>query len=155
MELLDNHELTTNLERKHLLEVGCGVGNLIFPLIEEQHNNFFFYACDFSPRAIEFVKQNPLYDENVIKAFQCDVTKTSQLTEIIPLESLDIITMIFVLSAIHPDNFVCVFGTLFKLLKPGGVLLFRDYGLYDMAQLRFKPGHKINENFYMRQDGTR
>lgn len=24
-----------------------------------------------------------------------------------------------------------------------------------MAQLRFKPGHKISENLYMRQDGTR
>ncbi len=142
-------------KRKNLLEVGCGVGNLVFPLIEEQTSKFFFYACDFSPRAIEFVKQNPLYDENVIKAFQCDVTKANQLTDIIPAESLDIVTMIFVLSAIHPDNFVGVFGTLFNLLKPGGVLLFRDYGLYDMAQIRFKAGHKIDENFYMRQDGTR
>lgn len=158
--MLGNDDHTCDVEsstsnRKRLLEVGCGVGNLVFPLIEEKKTKFYFYACDFSPRAIEFVKQNSLYDENVIQAFQCDVTKGTQLTDIIPCESLDIVTMIFVLSAIHPENFIGVFGTLFKLLKPGGVLLFRDYGLYDMAQLRFKAGHKINENFYMRQDGTR
>lgn len=140
--------------QKRLLEVGCGVGNFVFPLIEEKHNNYFIYACDFSQRAVDLVKSNPLYDENQIKAFQCDIT-TDSVFEAIENDSLDIVSLIFVLSAIHPNKFETVLSNIFRLLRPGGILLFRDYGLYDMAQIRFKPGHKIAENFYMRQDGTR
>lgn len=141
-------------ERKYMLEMGCGVGNLIFPLIQDGCNHFFYYACDFSPRAVEFVQKNPLYSKDKVNAFQCDVT-TKDVFNNIEKESLDIITVIFVLSAIHPDKFKSVVENMFQLLKPGGLVLFRDYGLYDMAQLRFKAGHKISENLYMRQDGTR
>ncbi|XP_065081226.1 tRNA N(3)-methylcytidine methyltransferase METTL6 [Ochlerotatus camptorhynchus] len=139
---------------KTMLEIGCGVGNLVFPLIEDGHRGYFIYACDLSPRAVELVKQHNLYDEQYMKAFPCDIT-TAEVFETIQEASLDIATLIFVLSAIHPDKFELVVKNIFRLLKPGGMLLFRDYGLYDMAQLRFKPGHKIAENFYMRQDGTR
>lgn len=136
-----------------LLEVGCGVGNFVFPLIEEK-TNYYIYACDFSPRAVQFVTTHPLYDERVITAFQCDLTKDS-LVDKVAREAVDIVTMIFFLSAVHPDRMVQALRNVYEALKPGGLVLFRDYGLFDQAMLRFPPGHKISTNFYVRQDGTR
>ncbi|KAK9874918.1 hypothetical protein WA026_005735 [Henosepilachna vigintioctopunctata] len=142
-----------NSEKRIIFEVGCGVGNFIFPLVEENFN-FFIYACDLSPRAVSLVHQNPLYNTENMKVFQCDITD-GDVFKAIQENKIDIVTLIFVLSAIHPDKYLSTLKILFKLLKPGGMLLFRDYGLYDMAQIRFKAGHKISDNFYMRQDCTR
>ncbi|KAM3823827.1 tRNA N(3)-cytidine methyltransferase METTL6 [Vipera latastei] len=136
-----------------ILEAGCGVGNCLFPLLEEDLN-IFAYACDFSPRAVEYVKQNSLYDAKRCKVFLCDLTK-DDLVENVPLESVDVVMLIFVLSAIHPEKMHLVLHNIYKVLKPGKYVLFRDYGLHDHAMLRFKSACKVGENFYVRQDGTR
>lgn len=140
-----------------LLEVGCGVGNSIFPIIRtndlNRNNNLFVYCCDYSSTAIDILKQNEEYNPKYAHAFVYDLTSCSPL----PFEenSLDLILMVFVLSAIQPTQHDRVIEHLVKYLKPGrGKLLFRDYGLYDMSQLRFKNDKCIEKNLYARSDGT-
>ncbi|XP_054512232.2 tRNA N(3)-methylcytidine methyltransferase METTL2B isoform X1 [Pan troglodytes] len=121
-----------------ILEVGCGVGNTVFPILQTNNDpGLFVYCCDFSSTAIELVQTNSEYDPSRCFAFVhdlCDEEKSYP----VPKGSLDIIILIFVLSAIVPDKMQKAINRLSRLLKPGGMVLLRDYGRYDMAQLRFK-----------------
>ncbi|XP_064019059.1 tRNA N(3)-methylcytidine methyltransferase METTL8, mitochondrial isoform X3 [Pogoniulus pusillus] len=139
-----------------ILEVGCGAGNSVFPILKVLCSTpgTFLYCCDFASGAVELVKSHSSYNSAWCSAFVHDVCDDA-LPYPFPDETLDVILLIFVLSTIHPDRMQGVVNRLAKLLKPGGMLLFRDYGRYDTAQLRFKKGHCLSENFYVRGDGTR
>ncbi|KAG0261962.1 hypothetical protein BG011_000511 [Mortierella polycephala] len=140
---------------KNVMEIGCGAGNTMFPLLIESKNpQLFVYACDFSATAVDVVKANPEYDPKRGKAFVWDLAGDDIPPEVEP-ESMDVLVLIFVLSALHPDKWDQAMNNLYKLLKPGGLIVFRDYGRYDMAQLRFKKNRLLSENFYVRGDGTR
>lgn len=41
-----------------------------------------------------------------------------------------------------------------QALKPGGLLLIRDHGLYDLTHLRLRPHQQLGERLYRRLDGT-
>ncbi|KAJ3280395.1 hypothetical protein HK104_000700 [Borealophlyctis nickersoniae] len=131
---------------------GCGVGNFFLPLLET-NQELFIYACDFSPRAINLAKSDPKYTEERCKAFVCDLTK-DPLTNDVPPSSVDLVSAVFVLSAIPPNKMMTAVQNIKSVLKPGGVVLLRDYGLHDAAQRRFKAGSKMGESFYVRHDGT-
>ena len=59
-------------------------------------------------------KDHPQYDPQKMNAFQCDLTKDS-LEDNIAKDSVDIVTMVFVLSAVHPDKMLDVFQNIFKV----------------------------------------
>uniref|UniRef100_A0A2I2ZJN5 Methyltransferase 6, tRNA N3-cytidine n=1 Tax=Gorilla gorilla gorilla TaxID=9595 RepID=A0A2I2ZJN5_GORGO len=127
-------------------------------LFYKRNSTNFFKDRHWTTREFEELRscreQNPLYDTERCKVFQCDLTK-DDLLDHVPPESVDVVMLIFVLSAVHPDKMHLVLQNIYKVLKPGKSVLFRDYGLYDHAMLRFKAGSKLGENFYVRQDGTR
>ncbi|KAJ4951302.1 hypothetical protein NE237_028134 [Protea cynaroides] len=140
--------------RKVVLEVGCGSGNTIFPLLAT-YPDIFVHACDFSPRAIDLVKAHKDFMEGSINAFVCDLTVDDLGKDIQP-SSVDIVTMIFMLSAVAPEKMAVVLQNIRKVLKPNGHVLLRDYATGDLAQERFAcKDQKISENFYVRGDGTR
>ncbi|XP_076025936.1 tRNA N(3)-cytidine methyltransferase METTL8, mitochondrial [Genypterus blacodes] len=137
-----------------ILEVGCGVGNSVFPIVKSiKETGTYLYCCDFSPRAIQMVKEHPDYDRSVCHAFVHDLCE-EMASFPFPPQSLDVILAVFVLSSIHPERMQEVVNRLSAYLKHGGTLLFRDYGRYDFSQLRFKKGRCLSENFYARGDGT-
>ncbi|EPQ56165.1 methyltransferase [Gloeophyllum trabeum ATCC 11539] len=141
-----------------IAEIGCGAGNAVFPLLMSNKNpQLIIRAHDYSSHAVKLVQHNPLYLDppiGTISASKWDLTSET-LPEGIEPGSVDIAILVFVMSALHPDEWGRAVSNIHKMLKPGGLLLFRDYGRYDLAQLRFRSNRLLDENLYIRGDKTR
>jgi tRNAThr (cytosine32-N3)-methyltransferase len=141
-----------------VVEIGCGAGNSCFPLLRENRNPLLdIHAFDYSKHAVKLVQRNPLYLNpplGTISASPWDLSSSTLPPGIEP-ESVDIAILVFVLSALHPDEWLKAVKNVYSILKPGGILLLRDYGRHDLTQLRFKTGRLLDDNFYIRGDKTR
>ncbi|KAK5952169.1 hypothetical protein OHC33_006642 [Knufia fluminis] len=149
---------------KVVLEVGAGAGNTAFPILRMNANpGLRVWAVDFSKRAVETMRNAEDYgaieegrDGRVgrMRAEVWDVAR-SDLPEGMSEGMADVVIMIFVFSALSPRQWARAVRNVWRVLKPGGEVLFRDYGRGDLAQVRFKSGRWMEENFYVRGDGTR
>lgn len=117
-----------------LLELGCGVGNGV------AWADFERVVClDFSKTAVDMLRSRFDFEARV-----CDIA-TQDFGE--SDASADCVSCFFVLSALAPDSLHGVASKIARVLKPGGLVLVRDYGRYDQAQLRFRRGNKLAENW--------
>lgn len=144
---------------KSITEIGCGAGNSVFPLLSVNENpDLTIHAYDYSPHAVKLVQHNPLYlspTTGSVRASVWDVTSSDGLPPDVEPGSVDIVILVFVMSALHPDEWGQGISNIYKMLKPGGLVVLRDYGRHDLTQLRFKSGRLLDENFYIRGDKTR
>ena len=145
-----------------VLEVGAGAGNTAFPVLSMNRNpGLRLHACDYSKKAIDVIRSQDAYKnqegtaEQVLHANVWDAASATDLPPGLEPGSVDVVVMIFIFSALSPDQWAQAVRNTFALLKPGGEVLFRDYGRGDLAQVRFKKGRYLDENFYVRGDGTR
>lgn len=138
------------------------------------------YACDFSESAVRLMEANvaaalPSCSERCV-GFVCDVAsqqvheclakavatrRSSESAAAAAAPSLlrtqmDYVLLVFVLSAVCPTRAATFLRNASAPLRPGGRVLFRDYGLYDMTMLRFPDSQVIDaqQRLYARQDGT-
>ena len=161
-----------------LLECGCGVGNSLIPLLEV-NKNLTVIGGDFASTAVKTMREDPRYKEARTqkmgevtgRAFSevWDITKSpypgSYTTNAgdskkFGTQFSDGALLLFCLSAVPPSKFSTSISNISTCLKPGGLLLFRDYGHLDDSQLHLLPscvkekGRILDENTYVKQDGT-
>lgn len=132
-----------------LLELGCGYGSAVFPILAACPN-VRAQVCDFSAHAIEILTHHEQFDAARCRAFVCDIAR-DELTGVAP-NSVDIVLMVFVLSALPPAAFAATLRKVYRALRPGGIVCFRDYGLYDLAMMR--NAKRLGPSLYYRSDGT-
>ena len=143
--------------RKVVLEVGAGAGNTAFPILKANENEeLMVHAVDFSSRAVEIMKADKQYDEKHVRASVWDVaSEEGVLPGGLEEGSVDVVVMVFVFSALSPEQWERAVGNVWRCLKEGGEVCFRDYGKGDLTQVRFKKERLLEGRFYVRGDGTR
>ena len=147
-----------------LVEVGCGVGNALLPILEEDNDRqedemlWKVYGLDLSSVAIELLKQDKRFIQASQRgrafAFARDIVQGA------PQECLqvgDVASLLFCLSAIDPELQLQAVRNVASIVKPGGTIVFRDYGRLDESQVKLGSQRQkmMKENFYVKHDATK
>lgn len=131
-------------EGVRIFEVGCGTGSSL----EQLSGHAQVFGVDCSSNAVSIISHRKEFASASFSAH--DATSNFPF----PYKDMDFVLLIFTLSAIHPSAHEHVLRKIAASLKPGGFLFFRDYARMDMAQLRFKPEQTVEQNTYLRGEGT-
>lgn len=99
-----------------VVELGCGPGNTLFPLLAANENpKLSLFGFDYSKVAVDLVKENPSFASPNVNAECWSLSSTEGLPKCLEEGSVDIAIMIFVFSALHPDEWKAAVANLWKM----------------------------------------
>ena len=142
--------LAMDTEETVLLDVGCGNGAALVPFLRvTDHLRAVAFDCSASAIKIlrSFVEDTP--NEERVQTHVCDL-----MSNPIPLSdaSVDVALLIFILSAVPVDRMPDVLSEVHRVLRPGSLLCFRDYGVYDLTHLRSTNEQWLGGKTFLRGD---
>lgn len=153
--LLEFPQLQPGSGLQHVVEIGCGCGSAMLPVLKANPQAQ-ATVSDVSSTCLEQLKAAATaagMDMSRINAFVADGTDP-HLTHRLSGCGADACLIMFTLSAVKPDQMATMMRNAYASLRPGGVLLIRDHGLYDLVQLRIPAEQQIGPNLYRMGDGT-
>jgi methyltransferase-like protein 6 len=132
-----------------LCEVGCGTGAGLLPLLRTQPG-LRAHAVDLSAAAVHRLETELARDAAL--AARCRV-EVCDATEALPFGAgaAAAVLLVFTLSAVPRAQQAALVRRAAEALRPGGHLLLRDYGLYDMVQTRCR--RRVGDCAYIKEDG--
>ncbi|KTW27098.1 hypothetical protein T552_02590 [Pneumocystis carinii B80] len=100
--------------KKYILEIGCGVGNTMFPILLQNKNPFLvIHGVDYSKKAIEIVKGSELFSGDNIRASVWDMANLNgEFPE--GATNVDIVILIFAFSSLSPSQWNIAVQNIYK-----------------------------------------
>jgi len=118
-----------------LIEIGCGHGSTMFPILDN-YRGISYVASDVSSTALKMLQDHPKYDPTRVQPLTWDPSTMPLSSSAEVGGKLNSCLLIFTLSAVLPELHQVFLRNVATTLAPSSVILFRDYGLYDMVLSR-------------------
>ena len=149
-----------------ILELGCGNGSNVFSLAaaDSSGTRSRIIATDASEEALRSVAAHPDFESvaervslmhwDIVATGPCGAVTRGGVDAVLHDASMDAVLCTFMLSALPPAVHSIALANAVRLLRPGALFCFRDYGRLDMAQLRAPDANIITAELHRRGDGT-
>ncbi|KAK9841962.1 hypothetical protein WJX81_001465 [Elliptochloris bilobata] len=138
-----------------VVELGCGAGSSLLPVLKANPGARAI-ATDLSPAAVDMFRSAAASAGICLSRYEALVFDAADSLGLNPLDgaNADCCLLVFTLGALREEAMPRMLRSAFQALRPGGLLMFRDHGLYDVTQLRWPPAQRLARNLCHRQDGT-